>query len=87
MAQLTDMKQLGCIIRQTRKEQNLTQKQLSATCGVGERFIRELEQGKETCHIGKVLLVMSMLGIHLTIQGLSNGNGLSDGYGDMDMDL
>lgn len=81
MTQLTGMKQLGCIIRQTRKEQNLTQKQLSATCGVGERFIRELEQGKESCHIGKVMLVMNMLGIHLIIKDLSNGHS----HGDMDL--
>lgn len=68
MLNLENIKQLGNIIRQTRKAQKLTQKQLSATCGVGERFIRELEQGKESCHIGKALQVTKMLGISLSIE-------------------
>ncbi len=58
---------LGRIVRQTRKEQGLTQEQLAATTGVGIRFIRELEQGKESCQIGKALTVVSMLGIDVTI--------------------
>ena len=60
---------LGSIVRQVRKEQGLTQEQLAATTGVGVRFIRELEQGKESCHIGKALTVVLMLGIDVTIGG------------------
>ena len=60
---------LGSIVRQVRKEQGLTQEQLAATTGVGMRFIRELEKGKESCHIGKALTVVSMLGIDVTIGG------------------
>ena len=74
MKRLIDMKQLGHIIWQARKTQYLTQKQLSAACGVGERFIRELEQGKISCHIGKTLQVTKMLGIHLLIQEPDNGD-------------
>ena len=68
---MTDNKiaKLGSIVRQVRKEQGLTQEQLAATTGVGVRFIRELEQGKESCHIGKALTVVSMLGIDVTIGG------------------
>ena len=68
---MTDDKiaKLGSIVRQVRKEQGLTQEQLAATTGVGVRFIRELEQGKESCHIGKALTVVSMLGIDVTIGG------------------
>ena len=69
MKTLTNTKQLGDIIRKVRKEQKLTQEQLAATCGVGVRFIRELEQGKESCYIGKALLVIKMLGISLDING------------------
>lgn len=67
MKPLTNTKQLGDTIRKVRKEQKLTQKQLAAICGVGVRFIRELEQGKESCYIGKALLVIKMLGISLNI--------------------
>lgn len=63
------IEKLGHIVKQARKEQGLTQEQLAATTGVGMRFIRELEQGKESCHIGKALTVVSMLGIDIKIGG------------------
>ena len=61
--QITDIRSLGSLIHDTRKSQGLTQEQLSAASGVGIRFIRELEQGKHSCQISKVLQVMRMLGI------------------------
>jgi y4mF family transcriptional regulator len=64
---LTHMNDFGRLIKKTRKKQGLTQEQLAATCGVGVRFIRELEKGKESCHMGKALLVLSMLGINLQV--------------------
>ena len=70
---LTDTKQLGVLIRKVRKNQKLTQEQLAATCGVGIRFIRELEQGKESCYIGKALLVAKMLGIDIQIDDVNHG--------------
>ncbi len=69
METLINTKQLGSVIRKIRKEQGLTQEQLAAACGVGIRFIRELEQGKESFYIGKALLVVKMLGIGLEIEG------------------
>lgn len=60
---------LGQIVRQTRKGQGLTQAQLAATTAVGVRFIRELEQGKDSCQIGKALTVVAMLGIEITVAG------------------
>ena len=41
----------------------VTQKALAFTSGTGLRFIIELEQGKPTCQIGKVLTVINTLGI------------------------
>ena len=63
------IEKLGQFVKQARKEQGLTQEQLAAITGVGVRFIRELEQGKESCHIGKALTVVSMLGIDIKIGG------------------
>lgn len=57
---------LGNLVREARKSQNLTQKQLAALCGSGERFIVDLEKGKPTCAIDKALEVAYMLGINLT---------------------
>ena len=58
---------LGKYIRGKRREQELTQHQLAAASGTGVRFIIELEKGKETCHVGKVLHVLEMLGITLVL--------------------
>ena len=64
-------KDLADIIKKKRKEQKLTQPQLAGLCNVGcnvgVRFIVDLEAGKETCQIGKVLYVLDMLGIKLRI--------------------
>ena len=60
---------LGRMIRDERKKQKLTQEQLAAASGVGVRFIRELEQGKASCHIGKSLMVLVMLGLEIQVGG------------------
>jgi y4mF family transcriptional regulator len=65
MQKISDIKQLGVLLHEVRKEQGLTQEQLAAVCGVGVRFVRELEHGKATCHIGKVLHVLRILGIEV----------------------
>ena len=65
----TRTQRLGAIIRDARKRQGLTQEQLSAASTVGVRFIRELEQGKESCHIGKTLAVLAMLGLDVEVGG------------------
>ncbi len=60
---------LGKILKETRKEQKLTQLQLAGYSGVGVRFVRELENGKESCHIGKAIQIVSMLGIDIHLNG------------------
>jgi len=55
-------------IRNERKKQNLTQTELAGLCNVGLRFIVDVEAGKETCQIGKVLKVLDVLGINLDIK-------------------
>ena len=46
----------------------LTQRQLALAVGSGERFIVELESGKETARLGKALQVARALGLRLTLQ-------------------
>lgn len=62
-----NVKELAQIIRQTRKEQKLTQAQLAAASGVGVRFIVDLENGKETCQIAKTIRIVKMLGLNIKI--------------------
>ena len=60
-------KDLANIIKKRRKEQKLTQSQLAGLSNVGVRFIVDLEAGKETCQVGKVLYILDMLGLKLKI--------------------
>jgi len=48
-----------------RKRVGLTQEQLSARAGVGLRFIREMEQGKQTLQMDKVNQVLFLFGHRL----------------------
>lgn len=58
-------KDIALLIKTERKKQNLTQSELAGLCNVGLRFIVDVEAGKETCQIGKVLKVLDVLGINL----------------------
>ena len=60
-------KEIGLIIQKNRKSQGLTQPQLAMACGTGICFIVDIEAGKETCQIGKALIVLQMLGIGITL--------------------
>ena len=62
---ILETKDLADIIRQSRKLQGLTQEDLAGISGLGRRFISELENGKQTAQIGKVLVVLNILGIGL----------------------
>ena len=55
------------VVRITRKELGVTQRELALTAGTGLRFIIDLEQGKPTCQFGKVLTVLHTLGIHIQL--------------------
>ena len=45
---------LSTTVKMLRKQYNLTQEELSLKSGVGLRFGRDLEQGKETLRLDKV---------------------------------
>lgn len=59
--------EIGKLVRQTRKNLGVTQKGLALTSGTGLRFIIDLEKGKETSEVGKVLTVLHTLGIRLVL--------------------
>lgn len=48
------MNTLSTTVKMLRKQYNLTQEELSLKSGVGLRFVRDLEQGKETLRLDKV---------------------------------
>ena len=60
-------KEIGEIVRRTRKGLGARQKDLALTSGTGLRFIIELEHGKPTCELQKTLTVLQTLGIRLEL--------------------
>lgn len=59
---------IGNLIRRVRKQHGVTQSDLALTAGTGLRFIVDLEKGKPTCEIGKVLQVLQVLGIQCQLK-------------------
>ena len=60
--------QLATDVRTRRLTAGLTQEALAGLSNTGPRFIRELEQGKPTLEIGKVLDVLQTLGLRIVVE-------------------
>ncbi len=58
---------LGQMVRQRRKADRMTQAEAAGLCGVGIRFLSELERGKATAELGKALRVLRGLGLELAV--------------------
>ena len=56
------MNNIGEFVKQKRKEIGLTQEEFALRSGLGLRFVRELEQGKETVRMDKVNQALAMFG-------------------------
>lgn len=54
---------IGDWLKQTRKSAGLTQEEFALRSGLGLRFIRDLEQGKETVRLDKVNQALAMFGM------------------------
>lgn len=59
------MGKLSQFVKERRKRLGLTQEDLSFKAGVGLRFVRDLEQGKESLRMDKVHQVLSLFGHEL----------------------
>ena len=68
MLEIIDTQRLGRLIRRARKARGLTQIGLAREAGMGERFIVDLEHGKPTCEVGRVLRVMGLLNLTLRVE-------------------
>ena len=56
------MNTIAEFVKQKRKEAGLTQEEFAIRSGLGLRFVRELEQGKETVRMDKVNQALAMFG-------------------------
>lgn len=58
---------LGRTVRANRRTQGLRQDELAALAGVGNRFVSDFENGKDTLEIGRALRVLDALGLELQV--------------------
>ena len=61
-------------VKVKRKLLGLSREELAQKAGVGLRFLRELEQGKETLKMDKVNQVLKLFGVQLGIVALDRNN-------------
>ena len=58
---------VGRAVRKARRQIGLRQAELAALADVGARFVSELENGKSTVELGRVIRVLQTLGLELDI--------------------
>jgi HTH-type transcriptional regulator / antitoxin HipB len=66
--QAAEVAELAAALRATRRRHGLSQSELAGRAGTGLRFISELERGKATVSLEKVLAVAATLGLKLVLQ-------------------
>lgn len=68
---------LSEFVKEKRNAAKLTQPELAEKAGVGLRFVRDLEQGKETVRLDKVNQVLQLFGYQVGAM-LANRNIIED---------
>lgn len=66
------MNNLSATVKMLRKQYNLTQEGLSLKSGVGLRFVRDLEQGKETLRLDKVNQLLDFFNYEMVATSKTN---------------
>lgn len=64
---LRTVKSIGMRIREIRKAQGVSQETLAWLAGTGQRYVSELERGKETIRVREMLKVLDALGCGIYI--------------------
>ena len=64
---LKSVGEIGALVKETRKKQGISQEKLAGVAATGTRFISDLENGKETVQLAKVLKVVNALGLGMYI--------------------
>lgn len=67
------MSKIGDYIKVERKKAGLTQEEFAIRAGLGLRFVRELEQGKETVRMDKVNQALNMFGMEVAAKRKERG--------------
>lgn len=67
MVAVRDINEIAKTVRRLRKAQGVSQTVLAQLSNVGLRFVRDVESGKESVHFGKLVSVLTTLGIELNL--------------------
>lgn len=59
---------LGAAIKHYRHEAGLTQADLAERAGLNRTYLSELEQGRETEQVKRILRVLKRLGVRMTLE-------------------
>ena len=68
MIQVNNMADIANLVREARKNQGISQTVLAQLSNVGLRFVCEVEHGKNTVRLDKLLPVLTSLGITLQLE-------------------
>ena len=64
---ITSVSELGAITRAARKSSGVRLDDLATLSGFSKQFVNDIELGKEGVQLGKVLQVLSQLGVHVYV--------------------
>lgn len=64
---ISEVRDLGRILRSVRKSTNVRLDDLAGFAGVSKQFVSDLEHGKQTIRLGLVLKVLDEIGLHLKV--------------------
>lgn len=65
---ITDSRSLGQAIRDRRRELHYTQAYLSEFTGFSITFISDVERGKPTAEIGRIIRLVNILGMDISVE-------------------
>ena len=67
LVKVTSPQELGLIVRAVRKQQKLRMDDVAGSAGVGPVFVRDVERGKPTVQLGRVMKLLAELGVTLNV--------------------
>jgi transcriptional regulator with XRE-family HTH domain len=65
---LRSVAEVGALLRAVRIAAGLSQREAAALCGVSAPFLSDVENGKETLQLGRVLRVCDGLGVRVGLE-------------------
>ena len=68
------MSAIGIYVKTERRKLGMTQEEFAIRSGLGLRFVRDLEQGKETVRLDKVNQALRMFGMEAILGRISSNH-------------